>query len=76
MENEEYPYRKVLGARIRAIRLEQGITQDQLALMIGNSSNGANISRIEQGKLNVKADTIYRIAEALGVKMSTLLGDL
>lgn len=73
MENDEYAYRKALGARIRAIRIGQGISQDQLALMIGGSSNGANISRIEQGKLNVMSDTLYRISKALGVKMSDLM---
>lgn len=74
MSNEHF--RKVLGGRIRAAREGQGLSQDQLARMIGGVSNGAGISRIERGKVGMQLETLKRIAEALGTTMSSLLSGL
>ena len=53
--------RQALGKRIRAVREEQGLSQSQLALMIGSSKS--HIWRIELG----------RIADALGSPVRDLL---
>ena len=73
MHNSEKQYKEVLGERIRATREAQGLSQDQLAYMIGGTSNGANISRIELGKTGIQLETLHRIAKALGVTMCDLL---
>lgn len=64
---------KMLGSRIREHRSAQNLSQDRLALMIGSSQGKAYISRIELGKCNVSVLVLYRIAKALGVKVSDLI---
>ena len=56
--------RQALGKRIRAVREEQGLSQSQLALMIGSSKS--HIWRIETGRVGVGIDVLGRIADALG----------
>lgn len=62
--NEE---RKRIGAKIRAIRIEQNIEGRQLSLLTG--IDAANLSRIEQGKTSVGLDNLSKIANALGYKI-------
>lgn len=63
-------YRKVAG-RIKALRTEKGITQQQLAAMLDYEKS--NMSRLESGKVNIKLNTIYKIAQALKISMSELV---
>ncbi len=62
-----------LGVRIRELRVKQGLSQDELAIMIGSSSGKAYISRIERGKKNVSVLVLKRIALALGVEVRDLI---
>ena len=62
--NEE---RKRIGAKIKAIRIEQNIEARQLSLLTG--IDAANLSRIEQGKTSVGLDNLSKIANALGYKI-------
>ena len=64
--------RQALGKRIRAVREEQGLSQSQLALMIGSSSK-SHIWRIETGRVGVGIDDLGRIADALGSPVRDLL---
>ena len=59
-----YVRRLRLGAEIRALRAEAGLTADQLGKRIGRSR--ADISRLENGHVVDQADVIA-ILEALGV---------
>ncbi len=61
---------KLLGARIREIRLEKKITQHQLARLC--SFEKASMSRIESGKTNVTVITLRKICKALEVDISEL----
>lgn len=59
------------GNRIRAIRKEKNLSQEELAAL-------ANIDRsymghIERGEKNVTLTKIYQIADALGIPATTLL---
>lgn len=63
--------RQALGATIRVFRESQGLSQNQLALMIGSSKS--HIWRIETGRVGVGIDDLSRIAEALGVAVRDLL---
>lgn len=63
--------RRALGGAIRARRDEQGISQQQLALMIGSSKS--HIWRIETGRVGVGLDDLARIAEALDVEVRELV---
>ena len=62
--------RQALGKRIRAVREEQGLSQSQLALMIGSSKS--HIWRIESGRMSVGLDDLGRIADALDVQVRDL----
>lgn len=63
--------RVALGAAIRNRRVEQGLSQQRLALMIGSSK--AHIWRIETGRVGVGLDDLARIAEALDTRVSQLV---
>lgn len=41
--------------------------------MVGGTSGGAYISRIENGKVGISVDGLYRIAVALDVELCDLL---
>lgn len=63
-------YQKV-GARIRKIRKQQKITQEQLAEMA--KVEPRTIIAIEQGKSNPTLKTVHKLAKALKVHSSKLL---
>ena len=62
-----------VGARIKAIRDEQGLTQKELAVRSG-VSQGA-LSAIERSEKVPNVNTLNCIAAALGVLVSDLLGE-
>ena len=64
-------FRKTLGNIIKKIRLEYtGLSGNKLAneYDIGNG----NISRIQNGEVDCKLITVWKIAESLGIKFSEL----
>ncbi len=63
--------RIALGAAVRERRLEQRLSQQTLAHMIGSSKS--HIWRIESGREGVGIDDLARIAEALDISVSKLL---
>lgn len=63
--------RKQLGARIKALREQQGLSQRKLTLMIG--SNQTYIWQIENGTVNVGLDILCRLADALEVNVRNLI---
>lgn len=60
-----------LGVAVKNERVSQGLTQEQLASMIGTSKS--HIWRIENGKVSTTIGCLAQIAEALGVKASALI---
>jgi len=62
-----------VGQRIRAIRREQGLNLNQLALLTGISAPA--LSLIETGKRDPRLTTLARIAEALRVPCAMLIED-
>lgn len=58
--------------RLKAIRLEKGLTQKQLAEMIGSSQ--PSYVQWEKGLRTPKEDTIQRLAKALEVTPDYLAG--
>ena len=63
--------RKQLGARIRDKRRRQGLTQRDLALMVG--LDRSYISGVENGKRNASFDNIVKIACGLGITLYELM---
>ena len=64
--------RQILGGKVREVREKRGLTQEELALAIGNGSK-QYISSIENGAKNITIDVLCRIANALNVKVNDLI---
>ena len=62
---------KIIGNRIRVLRESKGISQQVLAAMC-NFEKG-NMSRIEAGRTNPTLTTLYKISQALGIKITDLV---
>ncbi len=56
-------YRQRVGALIRDARRHKGLTQSELARLLGSSQSA--VARIEQGQQNLSLEMIARIGEAL-----------
>ena len=65
---------KEVGARIRKIREEKGISHEELAISIGKLRTA--LYRIEAGGVNPSIYTLRQIAGGLGVKLEELLKEL
>lgn len=63
--------RQEIIARLVEARLEKGISQSELARMIGTQRS--NICRLESGTQNLSLDMVLKIAEALGMTASLTL---
>ncbi|MDQ1858298.1 MULTISPECIES: helix-turn-helix domain-containing protein [Chryseobacterium] len=64
---------KLIGKRIKELRMQKGISQADLVGRMEGNIDPTNISRIEAGRTNPTVITLYRIAEALEIKLVDLL---
>ncbi len=62
---------KKFGENLKQIRIGKGVTQVQLAEILG--SNKSFVSNIEHGKANPTLSTITNLATALNVSANELL---
>lgn len=62
-----------LGARMKQLREEQGLSQEDLAERVGTAQS--TISQLEQGARNPSYRTLRSLADALGISVSYLLGE-
>jgi len=62
------------GKKVQAIRLEQKISQERLSEL--SELDRTYISSVERGQRNISVLNIIKIADALGVKTSSLLEGL
>jgi transcriptional regulator with XRE-family HTH domain len=60
-----------MGERVRQLRGEQGLTVADMARYLGVDAGW--LSRIENGRRQVRIDTVERLAEILAVDVSDLL---
>lgn len=61
---------KQIGERIKKLRKQKGLTQEELAVKVRVSST--YIGFIEQGHRNPSINTADKLARALGTKLSDL----
>jgi transcriptional regulator with XRE-family HTH domain len=61
---------KRLGARIRALRKKQGLTQDEFADKSG--LHRAQVGAFENGRMNITLASLHLIAQTLGVRIIDL----
>lgn len=71
--NSSYSNIGNIGERIKKIRLENNLTQDELAKRCGYSSR-STISKIEDGERNLTSKKIETIAKALNTTPAYLMG--
>ncbi len=66
------PYnRKTVGIVISTLRVQKGLTQEQLSGLAGIARS--HLAALESGEKIPRADTLWRIAEALSVRPSRLI---
>ena len=70
-EKDMLASRQSIIQKLTQARLEKGLTQEQLAKLIGTQRS--NICRIESGTQNLSLDMMLKIAEALGKDISIML---
>ena len=57
-------YQRVIGETIEQMRLEKGLTQGELAKLVGSSQSA--IHRIEHGGQNISLEMVKKLSDALG----------
>lgn len=62
---------KAIGARLRQLRREQGLTTQQLANRVGVTQS--QISQVETGRSAASVVTLYKIAQAFEMSLSEML---
>ena len=61
----------ITGRIIRELREQKGLTQEVLSGLAAVSRS--HLAEIETGHTNANVETLWRISEALGMKMSNLI---
>lgn len=61
---------KTFGKRVRELRLDKGLTQEELAEKIGVSTN--YVGMVERAERNTSLLKVFKIAKALNVRTSKL----
>ena len=70
---EKSVFLKIIGRRIREVRLSKNLTQLDLVSRIEGEVDPTNISRIESGRTNPTIFTLHKLAEAMEVTLLELL---
>lgn len=65
---------RLVGARIRLLRLEKGLPQNEVAEKIGISQ--AYLSNIEKGRNNITLENLLKLHEVLDCPMSSFFVDI
>lgn len=64
---------ETIGQKIKRMRLEKGLTQKDLAALLGTSQQ--NLAQYEKDKRRPKIETVRKIAKALDVYVGDLIDD-
>ena len=64
-------YLRYIGANVRRWRVRRGLTQELLSE--ASELDTRFLRRVERGTVNLRFDTIVRLADALGVQPGALL---
>lgn len=70
----QLPLLAIVGERVKTIRQERGLSQDDLA--VGIPMDRSHLSMIEAGKAAITVMTLYKLAFALDCEVTELLPKL
>jgi transcriptional regulator with XRE-family HTH domain len=70
MRKRIHPVDVFVGQRIRALRIEQGLSQSAVAAKLGLTFQ--QLQKYEKGTNRVSASELFQIAEVLGVAVADL----
>lgn len=73
-EELELRVREALGRRLRALRQDRGLNQDDFADEL--DLHRSHVGLLENGKLDPRLSTLTRVAARLGITPAQLLQDL
>lgn len=75
-QTEKAKFLEEFGGRVKRFRNERGLSQEELANLVGYTSEYArsSINKIEAGKSDLPASKIHALAKALNVPISQLMG--
>ena len=59
----------IVGQSIKELRLQQGLTQQDLAIKVGTKKSKSYISRIERGTTFPRIDSLVSLFSALGKEL-------
>lgn len=62
-----------IGQRIKDLRIEKGLTQEELALKLGYTSR-STINKIEKGLIDIPQSKLWLLSKELGTNPPYLLG--
>ena len=62
---------RITGQVIGRLRVQQGLSQEELAKNAGIARS--HLAMIENGKKSASVETLWKIAKALGIKLSVLI---
>lgn len=68
------PLKSILGSRVRKLRLDRGLTQEQMAELLEVTPR--YYAGLDRGERNLSLDSIDSLADQLGVDAVALLLDL
>jgi transcriptional regulator with XRE-family HTH domain len=68
----ETDLRKLVGSRIREIRKDKGLTQEEVGEVCG--FHYSYLGRLERGEKNISLDSLRKISDALQVDVKQLFG--
>jgi transcriptional regulator with XRE-family HTH domain len=71
VERQAKSVRRVLGSRVRTLRLERSWSQEALGERSGLS--GKFIGEVERGEKSISVDSLYRVSVALRVPLRELV---
>jgi transcriptional regulator with XRE-family HTH domain len=69
-KTQEQEIKKEFGVRLRSLRIQKNLSQEQLALAC--NLDRTYIGGVERGERNISLINIYKIAAALGISAKEL----
>jgi transcriptional regulator with XRE-family HTH domain len=64
---------RIIGQKIRELRMKTGITQKQIAQFLGVDQR--TISKCEKGELQFRVDHLERLGQLFGIPLGTLMNE-